>query len=179
LGSVARALNFLFAFEAVLPYRGADALAIDKFLRLQPKESVFQSYCEAAELAGDRPVLVILDSDAFSPWIGSVVTGRVTWLAASPERHMVESQFAVAGMPPLLTYDVFWLSQVPYFGRWEFPNQDKAAYELAVANSRARDSLVLVDREAMLGTIARSHLAECRGGEPLLKSRLFRQMCFK
>jgi len=179
LGQAARALNFFFGFQAVLPYRGSEAFAIDKLLRLQPKDDIISSYCEAGRVAATGPVLVVLDADRFSPWIGSMATGRITWLASGPEREMAASDFAVQDMPPLLTYDVYWMGQVPLFPSWVFTNQDMAAYDRTAQMSKVQAGVVLVDRKAELGITALRYLRECRLEEASLESSLFRQMCFK
>jgi hypothetical protein len=138
-----------------------------------------ERYCEALRVAGDAPVIVILDAGRFSPWIGSVVTGPITWLASGPERKMSTSDFAVNGMPPLVTYDVYWMGQLQGVPSWTFSNQDMAAYEQVVQAGSANGSVVLVDQDARLGATALRYLRDCRPEETSLRSSLFHQMCFQ
>ncbi|HET6847183.1 MAG TPA: hypothetical protein VFH29_10145, partial [Anaerolineales bacterium] len=85
LGETARLLNFPYAFEAVLPYSGDQAFAIDRVLRLRPKDRIFGLYCAARAVAGQRSAILILDSESYSPWIRPMHTGDITWLPASPK----------------------------------------------------------------------------------------------
>ncbi|RPJ75885.1 MAG: hypothetical protein EHM20_08240 [Alphaproteobacteria bacterium] len=179
LSQAARGLNFFFSFQAVLPYKGSDAFAIDKFLRLQPKENIIRRYCEVKRLAGTRQVLLTIDASEFSPWIGSVVTGNITWLANDPIRKMTNSDYAVKDMPPLVTFDVYWMSQLYSNFYWSFENQDLAAYDLAVGQAKAENYLVLVDRHAKLGITALRYLKECDHDQSIPQSQLFRQICIK
>ncbi len=179
LSNAARGLNFFFTFQAVLPYEGSNAYAIDKFLRLQPKENIIQRYCEAKRLTITTPVILIIDANEFSPWIGSVISGRVTWLANDPIRKMTNSDYTIINMPPLRTYDVYWLAQLYSNPTWSFENQDMAAYELAVKQGKTQSSIVLVDREARLGITASRYLQKCDNKKTQFESKLFRQMCLK
>ncbi len=92
---------------------------------------------------------------------------------------MTESEFAVQDMPPLLTYDVYWMGQVPMVPRWTFENQDMAAYERAFQIGKAYDGVVLVDQKASLGDTALRFLRKCRPDETWIESSLFQQMCFQ
>ena len=179
LAPAARSLNYFFAFRAVMALEGDGAFAIDKLLKLEPKASMIRDYCEITRLSNARPAVVVLSSERFSPWIGAVVTGPITWLASSPKREMEVADFAVRDMPPLLTYDVYWMGQVPPFSSWTFANQDMAAYEEAVRGGKSADSLVLVDRGAKLGPAAMRFLKDCPVDEAPIQSSQFRQMCFK
>jgi hypothetical protein len=179
MSKAARGLNFFFTFQALLPYQGSDAFAIDKILRLQPKVNMIRRYCEANKLSGTKSVLLIVDAKDFSPWIGSVVTGHITWLASDPTRTFSNSNYIVKDMPPLVTYDVYWLGQLYSNPSWSFENQDNAAYKLSVEQINTRNSVVFVDRQTGLGSIALRYLKECPIEQSSLASDLFRQLCFK
>jgi hypothetical protein len=179
LSHAARNLNFFYFFQAVLPYRGADAFAIDDILRLQPKEGLIDRYCEARRLGVNKQVLMIIDTNDFSPWIGSVKTGPVTWLASDPTRNMAVSDFAVKDLPPLLTYDVYWMGQLSFIPYWTFTHQDRAAYEEAVKQAKSQGSVVLVDKGLKLGASTQTFLEQCASGQPPVKSKILRQMCLR
>jgi hypothetical protein len=179
LSNAARGLNFLFGFQALLPYKGSDVFVIDNILGLQPKKNIIHRYCEANKLSGTRQVLLVVDANEFSPWIGSVITGRITWLASDPARNMINSDFAVKDRPPLVSYDVYWSKQLNSNLFWTFENQDMAAYELSVEQAKTQNSLVLVDRQAKLGITALRYLKECDNEQSTIESELFHQVCIK
>jgi hypothetical protein len=179
LSNAARGLNFYFYFQALLPYKGSNAFAIDKVLRLQPKENLIHRYCEAKKIAESKPVLMVIDGKEFSPWIGSVKTGQITWLSSNPIRQMQNSDYVVIDMPPLATYDVYWMGQIYSKPYWSFENQDTEAYEKAVELIKAQNGIVLVDRQAELVVPAKNFITECDNAQSLLQSQLFRQMCLK
>ena len=179
LGEAARQLAFVFRFQAVLSHRGDDLLAIDRLLRLVPKDKIIRTYCEAIRVSGSGPVLVILDQSLFSPWIGAVSIGNVTWLSSTPKRVMVPEDFAVKDMPPFLVYDVFWMAQVPERPTWDFVHQDTLAYTVAVRRIMESHGMILVDRGTTLGSTASVHLRECVADEHPVESELFRQMCLR
>ena len=179
LSKATRSLNFFFVFQALLPYQGSEAFAIDKILRLQPKENMIRRYCEANKFSGINQGLLIIDANEFSPWIGSVEIGKFTWLANDPTRKMTNSDYSVIDMPPLVTYDVFWLGVLYTPNYWTFENQDTEAYEQVVNQIKGQNGIVLMDRKAALGITSTRFVKECDREKVLLESQLFRQMCLK
>lgn len=178
-GQTARELRFFYDFQAVLRYQGDEAFAMDKLVRLLPKKYTADRYCEAKRLVGLQPAVLVLDARHFAPWIGAVITGRLTWLSSSPRREMSTSDFAVVDMPPFLAYDVYFMGQVPMLRSWIFQNRDLAAYTSAIAAAKSNGSVVLVDRNARLGAVAARFLRDCPSGQDVKASDLFTQMCLK
>jgi hypothetical protein len=178
LGPAARPLNFMFAFRAVLPYEGDAAFAIDKFLQLVPRERVIQDYCEVMQLVPEGKVIVLVSPDEFSPWIGPMTTGSITWLASEPGRTLREADLAAIDMPPLIGLDAYWV-QVSYSPAWSFTHQDQKAYEAIEQEARLRAYPVLLGRDAQLGATAASFFRECRPDEARLNSDRFRELCFR
>lgn len=179
LSNAVRDLNFFFSFQALLPYEGSSAFAIDKLLRLHPKENMIQRYCEVSALSGNNRVMVVIDANDFSPWIGSVNIGRITWLASNPTRKIEKSDFSVEDMPPLIGYDVYWLGVLDNGFVWTYENQDTNAYNQAVDQIKSQNGIVLMDRKATLSDLAGRFVKECDKETVLLESQLFRQMCLK
>jgi len=179
LSSAVRTMNFFFTFQALLPYEGSSAFAIDKMLRLLPKEKMIKRFCEATELTGNNQVVLVLNENEFSPWIGSVNIGRITWLSGDPDRKMFTSDFIVKDMPPLIGYDVYWLEALNKGFSWSFVNQDTEAYEKAVKHLKTQNGIVLVDSEIELGSTATRFIKECDRNQVLVESQLFHQMCLK
>jgi hypothetical protein len=178
LSSTVRKLNFFYSFQAVLPYEGSSAYAIDKVLRLIPKQNIINRYCEATKLSGYEQIIYIIDSNEFSPWIGSMKTGRITWLASEPTRKMKISDFVVKDMPPLLGYDVYWVGTLEKGYSWTFENQDMAAFDQTVKLAKKQNSIFLIDRNTVFGNTAQRFFTECNGVS-LVDSKLFRQICMK
>jgi hypothetical protein len=178
MGSAMRGLNFFFKFQTLLPYKGYNVYAVDKFLRLEPKTAVIARYCEALNLATGRDVVAILGPRAFSPWIGMVRTAKVTWLAADPLRTMVLSDFTVGGLPPFSTYDAYWLGITESGFTWSFMHRDTEAYREVFSQPGVTDALLLMDKEAVIGLVAAGFVSEC-GVTDALEGAYFRRVCLK
>lgn len=179
LSSAVRDLNFFFTFQTIMPYEGDSAYAIDKILRLLPKEEIINRYCEVNRISGNETAMVVMEADHFSPWIGSVNTGRIIWLASDPVRTSTTSNFVVKDMPPMISFDVFWMSRFKNGFTWTFMNQDTAAYRQDAQIIKDKNGIVLVDQNAKLGSPALNYLRDCDNGKKLIVSQIFRQMCLK
>ncbi len=177
LGPAMRGVNFFFNFQAVLPYKGYNVYAVDKFLRLKPKTDVIGRYCEARKTAVGRDVVVILEPRAFSPWIGSVRMANITWLASDPLRVMLLSDFTVDGMPPVSTYDAYWLGFDTVGFPWSYKNSDAVAYREVFSHPGVKDSLLLMDKGAVIGPVAGGYVRECEVDDS--ERKYFRRVCAK
>ena len=177
LGPAVRGLNFFFRFQALLPYEGYNVYAVDKILRLEPKPEMVARYCEAVDTAAGREVVAILDPRAFTPWIGSVTTGNVTWLAADPLRTTRLSDFTVDNMPPVSTYDAYWMGfQVMDF-TWSYTNSDAGAFKEVFNQPGVKGALLLMDKDAVTGPVAGGYVRECEGDGSA--GKYFRRVCTK
>lgn len=177
LGPAVRGLNFFFTFQTLLPYKGYNVYAVDKILRLEPKTMVTTRYCEALNMANGRDVVAILDPRMFTPWIGSVRTANVTWLAADPRRTMRLSGFTIDGLPPLSTYDAHWMGITEAGFTWTFKNRDAEAYREVFSRPGVKDTLLLIDKGAVIGTVAAGFVRECDGDAA--QGQYFRRICLK
>ncbi|NMB56246.1 MAG: hypothetical protein GYA15_16265 [Leptolinea sp.] len=177
LGPAVREFNFFFRFQAQLPYKGYNVYAVDKFLRLEPKAEMIARYCEAVDIAAGRDVVAILDPRAFTPWIGSVTTANVTWLAADPKRTTRLSDFAVDGLPPVSTYDAYWMGFQLMDFTWSYKNSDAEAYREVFSRPGVNDALLLIDKKTIIGLVARGFVREC--DEDVAVGRYFRRVCIK
>ena len=173
----ARDVNVYFRFEAVLPYEGYNVYAVANIVRLRPKTEMVARYCEAVDTAAGREVVAILDPRAFTPWIGSVTTGNVTWLAADPLRTTRLSDFTVDNMPPVSTYDAYWMGfQVMDF-TWPYTNSDAEAYKEVFSRPGVKDALLLMDVGAFTGPVAQGYVRECEGHDSA--GKYFGRVCIK
>lgn len=172
----ARDVNVYFRFETLLPYEGYNVYAVANIVRLRPKTEMVARYCEARKLAAGREVVAILDPRAFTPWIGSVTTGNVTWLAAEPERVFRLSAFTVDNMPPVAAYDAYWMGITEEGFTWPFRNRDAEAYRDVFARPGAEDALLLMDEDAVTGPVAAGYVREC-DDEDDLAGKYFRRVC--
>jgi len=179
LGPAAREMNFYFTFQAVFPYQGSDVFIIDKVLRLFPKEKILNRYCEAKRLIENNQAVIIIDKNDFSPWIGSINTSSITWLANNPIRQMKNSDFAVINMPPMITYDVFWMGQLYSEPSWSFKNQDHEAYGKAIENIKKAGGIILKDKGLPLGSVASQYLNECMNNQVTINSPQFEPLCLQ
>lgn len=177
MAAPARDVNEYFRFEALLPYKGYNVYAVDKIVRLRPKTEMIARYCEAMDMAGGRDVVVLLEPETFSPWIGSVTTGQVTWLAADPVRTFRLSDFTVVNMPPVAAYDAHWMGITEEGFTWTFKNRDAEAYREVFTRPGAEDALLLMDKGAVIGPVAAGYVMECddRGAV----GQYFRKVCLK
>lgn len=174
----ARDVNVYFRFEAVLPYEGYNVYAVANIVRLRPKTEMVARYCEAVETAAGRETVAILDPEVFTPWIGSVTTGNVTWLAAEPERVFRLSDFTVDNMPPVAAYDAYWMGITEEGFTWPFRNRDAEAYRDVFARPGAEDALLLMDKDAVIGPVAQGYVREC-DDEDDFAGKYFRRVCIK
>jgi hypothetical protein len=163
LGKAARAVNFFFQFQALLPYEGYNAYAVDKILRLEPKWEAIARYCDALALAGGRDVVAILSPGDFSPWIGSMRVGRVTWLASDPTRTMTLSDFTVENLPPVTAYDANWMGITESGFTWTYNNSDAEAYREVFSRPGVKDTLLLAGNAAVIGPVTEGYVRECDG----------------
>ncbi len=174
----ARDVNVYFRFGALLPYEGYNVYAMANIVRLRPKSDMIARYCEAVDMAAGREVVAILDPGAFTPWIGSVTTGNVTWLAAEPERVFKLSAFTVDNMPPVAAYDAHWMGITEEGFIWPFRNRDAEAYKDVFNRPGAEDALLLMDKDAVTGPVAEGYVRECEGDDSEA-GEYFQRVCIK
>jgi len=175
LGEVSRNLSFFASFEAVVPYKTEElAQIMDKVILLNPRHRLVDRYCEVmALLSKEQVAIAIVNSDEFH-LIGSVTTGRITWLSANETRNITRENYVVKNLPYIMD-PAQWF---PHFAsRWSFVNQETAAYQRVIKHFRSRRGLILQDKTAELGSVPSKFLHQCVDSR--LESKYFKELCLK